>query len=258
MININKNENNEFILYLNEDVSINNPFYIFRFVDIYNRETIRTLTDDSSGYTYNTFSYYDGSDFSLYASGQYYVYESSVDTSIIDDLTLLEDGKYKFEIDKLGDITYDPSIQYTDYVFDPCHNGIINQDIVFDPIWQSGELPPLGIPASVILQDPSYRFVTDDQISDWDEGIDLSYIDGSIVAAIDAVDSSLVTYVDNEIVEVDASINNLYVHLEFVNYTDVVNGGENWTINNTDQADGGSGWATQNTPELSGGVFWDK
>lgn len=263
MININQQTNNTLVLYLNEDVSITNPYYIFEFVDIYNEKIVVSLEDETPDEAYNQFSFWDASiTTGLSANGELNIYESTTDTSIVDDLTLIYNGLYKFLETKLDDIIFDPSINYTDYVFDPCSGyNLIDQDIVFDPIWESGQLPLLGIPASQIIQNSTYRFVSDSSITYWNERVGevtFSYVDGSIITAITAVDSSLVTYIDGKIIEVDASINDLYVHLEFVNYTDVVNGGEDWTIVNIDEVDGGSSWATQNTTELIGGNFWDK
>ena len=126
MINIRKNENNEFILYLNEDVSINDPFYIFRFVDTYNRETIHTLVDDTSANSFNTFLFYEGLDVTLHENGMYYVYESPVDTSILTGLTELEHGKYKLTIDPPNLTAWDPSISYVDIVWDPDRLGVID------------------------------------------------------------------------------------------------------------------------------------
>ena len=120
MLVLNKNSNNEFVLYLNENLSIDSPYFIFNFNDIYNRSTVKTLSDLSTVTGFNKFGYYDSSDFSLYASGTYYVYESALDSSVISDsMTLLEYGLYKLIQDKPAEVTYDPSIADTSYVFDP-------------------------------------------------------------------------------------------------------------------------------------------
>ena len=185
MLNLNKNKYNTFPLYINEDVSISNPFYIFKFTDVYNREVIQTLVDDTSTKEYNTFSFYDGSDFSINHDGIYYVYESTVDTSIIDSsLNLLEYGKYKVIYEETEDVVFDPSINYTDFVWDPCDGGgTINQDTIYDPQWVTGDLPKIGLPHS-------------------------------IVTAIDAVDTSLVTYVDGKVTNVDTSLNGIWTELD--------------------------------------------
>jgi len=233
MLNLNKNKYNTFPLYINEDVSISNPFYIFKFTDVYNREVIQTLVDDTSTKEYNTFSFYDGSDFSINHDGIYYVYESTVDTSIIDSsLNLLEYGKYKVIYEETEDVVFDPSINYTDFVWDPCDGGgTINQDTIYDPQWVTGDLPKIGLPHSIVTAidavDTSLVTYVDGKVTNVDtslngiwtelDALDASiiafeandvtfdYVDGSIVTAVNAVDTSLVTYVDGKVTNVDTS-----------------------------------------------------
>lgn len=170
MVNITKNSTNVIILNLHENVTLTNPYYIFEFTDAYFRKNTLSLADKSTRpIAYNQFYITDGSDCTFYASGELNVYESVTDASVIDASTmnLLFTDDYKLIIVRPEDIRFDPSIQSTDYVYDPCSGtGSINQDFVFDPYWVSGQIPKLGIPADVILQDSEHRFWTDASITE--------------------------------------------------------------------------------------------
>ena len=152
MINISKYNNNNFVLYLNQDVSLTNPYFIFEFVANTNAKTVLSLTDESNETSYNEFNFWETSMGVLPASGDLNIYESAVDTSVVTDLTKIYSTMYKLVLPTRQAVFFDPSIQQTDTAWDPSSNdNRINVSTFFDPVWVSGPLNPFGIPASNIL-----------------------------------------------------------------------------------------------------------
>lgn len=187
MINIIKNASNYINLRLAGQITYVNPKYIFEFEDINHRTITVQLTDESAYPTrFNKFLFIDGCTGTLYANGKLDVYESQVDASVVDaSMNLLSSDLFKLIMPDRTETVYDPSISYTDYAWDPCSGQLpISQDFVFDPIWESGNIPLMGVPAAQIIQDASHRFVSDSDVSTWNDfsGATLSYVDGSLYA----------------------------------------------------------------------------
>jgi len=123
MINITKYENNEFVLYLNQDLTLVDPYFIFEFEDSNNRIVITSLVDDASMVTsYNLFNFYESSTATLNASGSFNVYESSTNTVDITGLNLLTNSIYKLNKPGIKTTVFDPSINKVYVVFDPSSN----------------------------------------------------------------------------------------------------------------------------------------
>jgi hypothetical protein len=198
MININRFQVNTFVIPLQEDVTYENPFYIFEWEDIYNRKVCFSIPDESLyPESYNQFTYCDASISSIYlqASGTLRVYESLYDASTVDSsMNLLHTEAYKFIDYKPTDITFDPSIAYEDSVFDPSMFGTYpkNQDFVFDPVFaDGGAATPYTVNADQIVTDSEHRFITDACIA---------YI--ATLPQVDFVvsaDSSLYSYIDGSV-----------------------------------------------------------
>lgn len=150
MIHITQNSTNTLILQLNDSVSYTNPYFIFNWVDIYNRSVCFSLTNVSGTSAYNKFIYTDGSENQLYASGTVYVYESAVDASVINlgTMNLLRTEQYRYAMAPSEEHVYDVSV-------------LQRSKYVYNPIWLTGEIPSIGIPANKITQDETHRFVSD-------------------------------------------------------------------------------------------------
>jgi len=219
MLNIYRNQNNVFIEYLNDLVTITDPFFIFEFVDVYGNKNVIRLTDESTTVTYNQFEFYDSSTstFSLVGSGNINIYESALDASVIDNasMNLLKVEKYKLIVPGTTTVAFDPYI---------VENGTL---AVFDPIWESGDIPQSGIPASTIIQDSTHRFITD---ASYNYLVSVSAADGKLYtdACVNALrnytDGSLnllKSYVDSSIltltINVNSSLNTLNTKINNVN-----------------------------------------
>lgn len=119
MININQNTSNEIVLYLNDKITLDNPYFIFEFIDNYGEVNIRTLSNDSTAQSYNLFTLIEGSDITLKSSGEFNVYESVIDTDNLEGLNLIYNDLYKFIRDKSNEYVFNPDISSKEYVYQP-------------------------------------------------------------------------------------------------------------------------------------------
>jgi len=170
-------------------------FYIWNFIDFNFQELIVSLVDQSpSPERYSEFLFTDGSDGTIIASGNYYIWGSSVDASVIDaSMNLLEEGKYTYYRISEEDVVWDPSLMTysgVDYVFDPVfntttplptsfdHDLLLNRDSQSNHPWA---LPEASLGAQFYWVDGSL-FVIDVSGTNYDASISelRYYVDGSL------------------------------------------------------------------------------
>lgn len=186
---------------LEAKTSFVNPTYIFEFIDNLNYKVVKSFEDKSLyPQRYSTFIMTDSSDFTLRTSGQYNIYESLYDASIIDaSMNLLENGQYQYFAEVLNDMAFDPSL--FDYS---------NQDYVFDPLFAT--------PGNTITE-----YISKDQLSanfQWIDGslyvtggggggVSQAYVDGSL-----AIRDLSINSIINKNTYQDVSINNIYPYID--------------------------------------------
>lgn len=172
MLNIYQNQTN--ILIISDLVSkttIINPFYIFNFVDIYNRSFVKSFTDYTDASTrYSKFYYTDSSDGTLTANGIAYIYENTTDASVIDaSMNLLVSESYSY---------YPLATQ--DFVFEPSIYNVDGVDFVFSPIFNTSTTPlPTSFAHNLLIErdasDAHPQYILESSL-----GPSFTYGDGSL------------------------------------------------------------------------------
>lgn len=215
MINITQDSSQYVDLSLSELITMVNPYFIFKWVDKYSAEEIKTY-EDISEYPdrYNRFYIVDASNFNLKYSGTYSVYESLVDSSTIDaSMHLLESGQYTYHKKALGYVVFDPSYAVVDgyKVFNPVFNVNSGAKYFQDP----------SVVEIYTLLDTSLAEVTqgyvDGSLATRDLSINELYTltgEGCVKEASLGTDFVWTAgYLDVSIVSTDASVNDLYEQL---------------------------------------------
>ncbi len=206
MINITQNASQYVDLSLSELITITNPYFIFRWVDKYSAEEIKTY-EDLSAYPdrYNRFLIVDASNFNLKYSGTYEVYESLIDTSTIDGLHLLEAGQYTLHKTSLGYTVFDPSYAVIDgyKVLNPTFN--INSGGKY---FQDPSISELFVLLDTSLGDVTKGYV-DGSLANRDISINELY--GLIEDISIGGGGASILYVDGSLANRDLSINELNV-----------------------------------------------
>jgi len=185
MIIIQKNKVNTLSLSMNDNIVLDNPHFIFEFIDVYNRIVTKELVNTSNVSRYQQFLFTEGTDITLNENGTYKVYESDISTNVLlGGENILEQGEFEIVSE-------------------------IEQDIFFDTDFYDNTQPDL-IPLIhewKIIQDASGWLMTD---SSWNYvNTLLNAVDASSAALYNIIQDASITNLNSTIGSINSSINKI-------------------------------------------------